>query len=451
MQAISSSYRDNSGFVFKENDIFFRAVNSNYIPVYEKLMTSGLYDKLQEKNLFIAHEEIDVNNSGLAKILIPTQLPFISYAYEWSFSMLKDAAICTLRNALYAFEHGMVLKDANTHNIQFLNGKPILIDSLSFENYVEGESWIAYRQFCECFLAPLLLMKYTSSSMNKLMLAYPNGIPLSVCKSLLPWKAKINMNVYLHVVLATKIITKLEVESNKKTTHFSKLKFKNLLKGLYDFVSSLSLPISKTTWDDYYAETILSKTYLEEKKKLVYQFLNEIEFKSLVDLGANDGEFSLHFANTDKKIIAIDEDVNCIERLYNLCKEKKITNVHPLINDLTTPTPAIGWNNDERENISSRIHADVTLALALIHHLAIANNVPLPKILSYFHSLSPYLVIEFVAKEDAKVKALLRHRKDIFDDYTLADFKNYVKPLFEILNEQKVGNEERWLFLLKRK
>ena len=171
----------------------------------------------------------------------------------------------------------------------------------------------------------------------------------------------------------------------------------------------------------------------------------------MVDLGANDGEFSLHFANTDKKIIAIDEDVNCIERLYNLCKEKKITNVHPLINDLTTPTPAIGWNNDERENISSRIQSEVTLALALIHHLAIANNVPLPKILSYFHSLSPYLVIEFVAKEDAKVKELLRHRKDIFDDYKLADFKNYVKPLFEILKEQKVGNEERWLFLLKRK
>jgi hypothetical protein len=449
MQAIPASYRDNAGYVFQHNNTIYRLINENFLPTYNKWMHNGLYKKLTEKHLLVSHTEV-LNNTGKNGIVIQPQLiPTISYAYEWSFSMLQDAAICTLQNALVALQFDMILKDANTHNIQFLQGRPVLIDTLSFDNYLEGESWVAYRQFCECFLAPLVLMKYTNANMNKLLLAYPNGIPLAICKALLPIKARWNLNVYLHIIMASKVQS-ANNNDTVRTPALPKQKLITLLNGLKSFVQSLKIPNAKTTWDNYYAETILSKNYLESKKQIVHQFVDSIPFNSMVDLGANDGEFSMHYANKQKKIIALDEDINCIERLYNNCKTQKVTNVMPLINDLTTPSPAIGWGNAERDAITNRIQSDVCLALALIHHIAIANNVPLENIINYLKGISPYLVIEFVAKEDAKVQELLKHRKDIFDQYTLADFKKIISKHYQILQEQKVGNEHRWMFLLKR-
>ncbi|MBP6456150.1 MAG: class I SAM-dependent methyltransferase [Chitinophagaceae bacterium] len=416
MQILPSSFRDNSGFVFKENEVFYRTVLKNYEPSYNKLMQSGLYEKLISKQLFIPHEEIENEkiNNDVIKILKPAQLNFISYAWEWSFSMLKDAALCTLENAIIAINFGMILKDANTHNIQFVNGKATLVDSLSFEIYDEKKHWIAYRQFCESFLAPLLLQKYNHAAMNKLLIAYPNGIPLEICNRLLPAKAKWNLNVFLHIYLPSKLKNK---KQETKTPDFSKQKMSNLLQGLKSFVENVSLKKDKTVWDDYYTDTILNKTYLEDKKKLVAIFLSKISFNSMLDLGANDGEFSLPFANSDKKIISVDIDENCIERLYLYCKKNKIKNIHTVINNLAFPSPAIGWRNEERENIHDRIKTDVTLVLALIHHLAIAENIPLKKIVDYFYSLSPFLIIEFVEKTDAKVQELLKFRKDIFEDY----------------------------------
>ncbi len=450
MEIHPSSFRDNSGFVFKENNIFYRTVLKNYEPSYNKLIQSGLYKKLISKQLFIPHDEIESKkiNNDIVKILKPMQLNFISYAWEWSFSMLKDAALCTLENAITGLDFGMILKDANTHNIQFVQGKATLIDSLSFEIYNEKQHWMAYRQFCESFLAPLLLQKYNHAAMNKLLIAYPSGIPLKICNQLLPAKAKWNLNVFLHIYLPAKIKNK---KNEKKTPDFSKQKMTTLLQGLKSFVKNLELKKDKTVWDDYYAKTILNATYLEEKKKLVSDFLSKISFNSILDLGANDGEFSLPFANSDKKIISVDIDENCIERLYLHCKKHKIKNINAIINNMANPSPALGWRNEERNNLHDRIKTDVTLALALIHHLAIAENIPLKKIVDYFYSLSPYLIIEFVEKNDAKVQELLKFRKDIFDDYNAENFKKIVREKYEILEEEIVGNEKRILFLLKRK
>lgn len=366
--------------------------------------------------------------------------------------MLQDAALCTLENALIALDADMILKDANTFNIQFLNGAPLLIDTLSFERYVEGESWIAYRQFCEHFLAPLVLMKYCNTSLIKLMTAYPNGIPLDICKSMLPLKARFNLNVYLHIFLQSKLSTSSSGAKHSSTERtFSKAKLLTLLNGLRDFIQSLQPNKDQTVWDHYYNETILSQHYLNEKKKLVSSYLQTIPFNTLLDLGANEGQFSILYQNTDKQIIALDEDRNCIEKLYRHCRQQQIKNILPLVCDLTAPSPCIGWNLDERPSIFQRINADVSLALALVHHLAIANNIPLEKIISFLASLSTYLIIEFVPKEDPKVKQLLANRNDIFDQYTLTHFRSLVEDGFEIVKEDMIESTERILFLLKRK
>ncbi len=452
LHAINASFRDRSGFVFTHQGQYYRTVHQVYQADYDKLMKSGLYESLVAKKLFIPHKEVHdfTTKENVYRIIKPQQLSLISYAAEWSFSMLQDAALCTLSNALEALKHDMILKDANTFNIQFVEGKPLLIDSLSFESYVEGEPWIAYKQFCECFLAPLLLMKYTHASLHTLFVAYPNGIPIPIVVSLLPFKAKLNLHVYLHIFMQAGY--QQAQKKIKKVAHqFSRQKLTHLLQGLFDFVTGLKLTKDKTVWDDYYEGTILSKQYLDDKKVKVKSLLDKISFHTLLDLGANEGEFSLMFKNTDKQIIALDEDRNCIEKLYIKCRHEGIKNIQVLIANLTTPTPALGWNHTERTALFSRIQADVTLSLALIHHLAIANNIPLSGIFEFLLPISEYHIIEFVGKNDPKVQQLLEHRKDIFDEYTITHFKQLAQEKFVLLEEVPFPDMDRCLFLLKRK
>ncbi len=447
-----ASFRDNSGFIFKKDDRFYRFVSPVYETHYSRLMSSGLYDELVKKNKLIPHQELTETTAFDfydGRILLPEQIPFISYPYEWSFDMYKDASLLTLQVAMISLQKEMILKDATPFNIQFYKGRPVFIDTLSFENYEEGKLWIAYRQFCECFLGPLLLMHYCHPDCNKLFAVYPNGIPMDVLASLLPKRSKWNMNTQLHVHLQAKFSGKSKQKAADEN-NFSKKKLELLLKGLESFVQKLSLKKIKTTWADYYTDTILGDDYLQAKTKLVQSFISDIDFKSVIDLGANDGHFSL-LLNKDKQVVATDADSNCINQLYLKIKNENRTNVLPLINNLTTPSPAIGWANAERESLTTRLKSDLVLALALIHHLAIANNVPLKLIAVWLKPMGQYLIIEFVPKSDEKVKLLLQNRQDIFDTYSLEHFKNIFTADFEILKEEKVGNTERFLFLMKRK
>jgi hypothetical protein len=447
-----ASYRDNSGFVFKQNDKVYRYIHPNYELHYRQLMNSGLYDELVKTKKLISHQEITETaefNFADGKVLLPEQLPFISYPYEWSFDMWKDAALLTLQIALVALKKEMILKDATPFNVQFVNGKPLFIDTLSFENYEAGKPWIAYHQFSECFLAPLLLMHYCHPDTNKLFTVYPNGIPMDVLVGLLPKRSKWNMGTFLHVHLQAKFAGK-QKQKGKNENNFSKQKLELLLKGLESFVQKLSPKKVKTTWDDYYSDTILGDDYLNAKTTLVKSFSNFVDFKSVIDLGANDGHFSLLF-NEDKKVIATDADCNCINELYLKIKKESITNILPLVNDLTTPSPAIGWANAERESITGRLKADLVLALALVHHLAIAKNVPLRFIAGWLQPMGEHLIIEFVPKDDEKVKLLLQSRKDIFDNYSLENFRSIFAEKYKIVKEEKVGNTNRILFLMTSK
>jgi ribosomal protein L11 methylase PrmA len=244
---------------------------------------------------------------------------------------------------------------------------------------------------------------------------------------------------------------KKQASASQKKQGMSKQKLTHLLYGLKSCVQQLHLKKTKSTWDDYYEATILSEDYLQEKKDIASAMLATISFEKILDMGTNKGEFAILFQQQAKQIIATDFDANCIESLYTYCKTKGYTNILPLIMDSTNPSPSIGWNNTERPSFLQRISADITFALALIHHLAIANNIPLQQIVQLFHSMSRYVLIEFVPKSDPKVKALLQHRKDIFERYTLEYFKQEVAKLFVVLQQKQITNTERILFLLERK
>ena len=418
-------------------------------------MDSGLYQQLTGKGWLIRHTEATTDfdlTPPRAMVILPEQINVISYAYEWSFEMWKDAALLTLAIAKASLDNGMVLKDATPFNVQFVNGRPVFIDTLSFEIYADGKPWIAYRQFCECFLAPLLLQQYCHRDMGKLFLLYPDGVPLDMLTTLLPKAAKWNLHNYLHIYLQAAIKgNKKDIYGQKKETHFSKQKMLLLINGLIGYVTKLRLKTSKSTWDDYYNATILSAGYLQEKTRLVQKFLATIAFESMVDLGANDGYFSLLFKNTGRQIVAVDGDANCINELYKTIRSQKITNILPLISTLQNPSPAIGWANRERDAFSERVKGDIVLALALVHHLAVAGNVPLNFIANWLAPMCKYLLIEFVPKTDEKVQLLLQNREDIFLNYTVTDFEKIFSQKFEVLLREKVAGTERILYLMQRR
>lgn len=451
----SASFRDPSGFIFKQSGKIYRAINLSYKADYDFLMSSGLYERLINENLLIPHSEINEVNkthSDIYKIIQPEEIRFISYPYEWSFSQLKDAALLTLRLQKIAIEYGMILKDASSFNIQFWEGQPIFIDTLSFEKYVEGEPWIAYRQFCTHFLATLLLMKYRDLKMNRLLSLFIDGIPLDLTKSLLPlisfFKVSYFSHIYLHSLSETYASSK---SIEKRKLNITKNGILGLVENLEKSIRNINLKVKKSVWRDYYSDNNYQKKEFENKQKIINEYLSLINPKTIIDLGANTGLFSRIASGKGIYTISSDFDPYCVELNSIEVKKKKEKNILPLLIDLTNPSPSLGWHNVERDSFIKRNKVDAVLALALIHHLLISNNVPFENLILLFSELSDYLIIEFVPKEDIQVKSLLVNRKDIYASYNQAHFEEIFKQKYDIIKKNIITESERTLYLMKLK
>ncbi len=454
---LGSSYRDPSGFIFNTDGEIYRQIHHSYKNNYDFLMQSGLYNHLVSSGDLIPHTETDLAlEAGVYKIIKPKLVPFISYPYEWCFSQLKAAALLTLKIQKTALQFGMTLKDATAFNIQFIGSSPILIDTLSFEKYSQGKPWVAYKQFCEHFLAPLALYAFTDERLNKLSLANINGIPLDLATKLLPFSAKIKPAIFLHIIMHAKSQHKhgaSTLQSKQKTT-FSMTSFQGLLDSLETCIKNLSWKNNPSVWGDYYnQETCHSynQVALLSKKNLVSKFLEVAKTTTLWDIGANAGVFSRLAAEKGISVISMDFEADVIEQSYLVNKKEGIINILSLVIDLINPSPAIGWHNQERDSIFNRPHPDTVLALALVHHLALTNNLPLLMIAKFFSDLSEKLIIEFVPKEDKQTQTLLQNREDIFLLYTEKDFELEFSKFFNIIEKEIIPDSKRSLYLMIKK
>jgi len=456
-QRVSSSFRDPNGFMFVRDGVLYRQVNQSYMSEYSQLVESGLYNKLTEAGLLVSHTETDVpaaNPDSVFKIIQPEYLPFISYPYEWSFGMLKIAARTTLAIQKRALKAGMTLKDASAYNIQFVRSKATLIDSLSFDIYNEGEPWVAYRQFCQHFLAPLALMAYTDIRLNQLLRVYIDGVPLDLASRLLPFRSRLNLGLLTHLHLHARL-QKQHADQTAKRKSTSARMTKQAMLGLIDSldatVKKLTWKPAGTEWGEYYEITNYSKKAFQHKKELVSEWISRVEPRSVWDLGANDGTFSRLASDRGIFTLAFDIDPAAVEQNYRNAKSKKEQNILPLLLDLTNPSPSFGWHNRERDSLLERGPADLVLVLALIHHLAISNNVPLPQLADFFADAGKWLVIEFVPKSDSQVQKLLATRKDIFTDYTRESFEEAFSERFSICEKVPIEESERFLYLMEKK
>ena len=451
---LSASFRDPSGFLFSRDGVLYRQVNHKYEQEYARLMESGLYEKLVKAGLLIPHVEVDqapVEAEAAYKIIQPEHVPFISYPYEWSFGQLKDAALATLTIQRRALKAGMSLKDASAYNIQFVRGKATLIDTLSFEIYKEAQPWVAYRQFCQHFLAPLALMALRDIRLNQLLRVYIDGVPLDLASGLLPAKTRFNFGLLTHIHLhagAQKKYSGAEVKS--RTGTMSKQAMTGLIDSLDSTIRKLDWKPGGTEWGNYYDITNYSDAAFEHKKQLVREWSTKVKPALIWDLGANNGVFSRVAGEEGAFVVSSDIDPAAVEQNYRQMKSEKAENLMPLLLDLTNPSPSIGWANEERDSFAARGPADMVLALALIHHLAISNNVPLLQLAGFFAAYGRWLLIEFVPKSDSQVQKLLVSREDIFTNYTREGFESAFRTQFKICESVNVRESERVLYLMER-
>ncbi len=459
LSKVNASFRDPSGYVYCDENKVFRTINHSYQKDWECAVSSNLLEKLKAKKQIISFKYADTifdkpDFDNVMKVLEVEKIPFITYPYEWSFPQLKEAALLTLEIQKEALMHGMTLKDASAYNVQFLHGKAIFIDLLSFEIYKENSPWQAYRQFCMHFLAPLALQSY-DYRLTRLSSLWIDGIPLDIAWKMLPSKAAFSGGLQLHLHLHARAEKKYE-DGNiaAKNTHKNSLSKKNLFElidSLIRTIKALPMPKEIGEWAEYYDNTNYSSISQKQKEALVIKNAQKFSGTLAFDLGANTGKYSTIISDYFDDVVAADIDSTAVARYYNNLPKK---NILPIVLDLANPSPAIGWACDERMAITQRQKASFITALALTHHLFFTAGIPWNEQAKFFSTLlkeQGALLVEFVGKQDSQVQHMLSTRDDIFTEYHLEAFRESFAHYFFEEEVQDIEGSHRKLFTFIKK
>ena len=450
-----SSFRDSFGQVFYYEKKIFRTVNFDAKKEYEYCRDNAILKKSIENDYLVETNEVDKkifdNNFLDAQYILESKkIPHISYPYEWSFSQLKSAALHHLKFQKFLFDQGAVLRDASAYNIQFVGSKPIFIDVLSIKKYEEGEYWVAYKQFCENFLNPLLLRSLKGITHNNWFRGSLEGISTIDFNKLLNFKEKLSFKILTHVTLQAKLIQKAIDEPTKSTKRlknlnkFSKNSYLGIINQFYNWIKNLDIKKNKTIWDNYSKKNTYSSLEIKKKEELVRSFINKYKPLKLLDLGCNNGQFSkISIDSGAKYVIGYDFDHNAIDEAFGQIKR---SNFLPLFLDAANPTPNQGWMQRERKGFIERNKSNAVIALAFKHHLAIAKNIPLEQILEWITSLAPIGLIEFVPKSDETIVRMLENRDDIFINYNKDNFEKILMSTSKIINQNIVSDSGRTLY-----
>lgn len=401
----------------------------------------------------VSQDEIAI--AGAKYVLEHPRLNYISYPYEWSFSLLRQAALFHLELQLELLEQGVALSDATAFNIQFVGPKPIFIDHLSLRPYKEGEFWLGHKQFCEQFLNPLLLRSQLDVPHNAWYRGSPDGIPIELMARLLPWQSRLSWRALANVILPARFQSGATSDAQPKFSAEGKtlprIAFAGMLRQLRNWIADLApRNADRTVWASYSSTTTYDDDETVAKRAFIESFVRTEKPKSVIDLGCNTGDYSeLSLAAGAEQVIGFDFDHQALDTAYSRAVEKKL-NFLPLFLDASNPSPTQGWRERERPGFSARMKADAVLALAFEHHLTIAKNAPMAQVIGWITAMAPTGVIEFVPKGDPTVRKMLLLREDIFPDYTAEVFEKELSQVATITGQSVVSKSGRTLFSYRR-
>lgn len=453
------SYRDPGSRVFHQDGQVFRFIDERSLRNWERLSKTRFYSDGVESGRIIATElESDFPLAladGWAAVLRHERVPIISYPYEWTFSMLQEAALLQLDLLLSALDEGMILKDSTPFNVQWRGTSPVFIDIGSFEVLEDGDVWVGYRQFLAQYLYPLMLTANVGIPFQPWLRGQPDGLTAEQMKNVMSKRDLMRKSGVLHVALLARSERNQagagrDVRSEFREAGFSKEMIENNVNGLRKTIAGLSWEAGTTRWNKYAIDCDHVALQRDAKASFVAETLSGRTQSLVWDLGANDGHFSRIAAETADDVLALDSDSAVLDDLFRSLKSDGPVNILPLVQDVADPSPGIGWRGTERPPLDERSSPDVVLCLAVIHHLVIGRNIPLRAVIEWFGDLGAEIVLEWVAPDDPMVLSLTANRKphEVHRDYSEDHLRAYLRERFTIAREEELPGGTRRLFAL---
>jgi SAM-dependent methyltransferase len=454
------SFRDPESRVFYADDSVFRALSAEGLEDFEALAGTGL---LEDERL-VRTERADgaaIPGGLLAKeaagVLRHELIPFVSYPYEWPFSMLKDAALTQLDLLLAALEKDMVLKDSSPYNVQWRGAKPVFVDVGSFERLREGEPWVGYRQFCMLYLYPLLLQAAKDVQFHPWLRGSIDGIKPQEMANLLSLRDRFRRglftNVFLHARLERRYADRgAEVKRDIKKAGFRKEMLVANVRKMRKLVGRLEWSPPEGVWVAYGERNSYTDDDARRKDEFVREVATAGDWSLVWDLGCNNGRYSRIAAEGARYVVAVDADQGPVELLYRTLRDEGEERILPLTMNLADPSPGLGWRGLERKAMPDRGTPDLVLALALVHHVAISANVPVSEFIDYLGSLGSSLVIEFPTRDDPMVQKLLGPKREgLHPDYDRDFFERTLAAAFDVERSEELESGTRVLYFARPK
>lgn len=454
------SYRDRSSKVFYQGKTVLRALDARALENWERLAQTRFFADFTDRGHLISTKRLDHLPERLPPgqdwraVLVHERIPFVSYPYEWTFGMLRDAALLHLELLASALEEGMILKDSSAYNVQWIGPRPVFIDIPSFEPLAAGETWIGYRQFCMMFLYPLMLQAYRGVPFQPWLRGAIDGIePEAMARLLGPfafWRRGVLAHVLLHARLQRKQSwQKQDTRESLRRAGFNAELIKINVKRLRRLVGRLNWKPARSTWSGYVETHSYPPSDYQMKADFVRRAAARRHRPLVWDLGGNTGDFSRIVAEFADTVVLIDGDGPAMERVYRHLRDEGEKRVLPLYINLSDPSPDRGWRGAERKTLERRGRPDLVMALALIHHLVIGANIPLSDFVAWLADLNASTLVEFVTREDEMVQQLLRNRNDPFPDYDLARFEALLPHRFTVVERMPLKDGRRIIYYLE--
>jgi SAM-dependent methyltransferase len=457
----SGSFRDREGRVYRCGERILRGLSERSLGYFHDLGETRFFRAALSAGRVVGTRQVELDQVPLpaeargqwAGFLEHDRVPVISYPYEWSFSMLKAAALLQLDLLAAALEEDWTLKDSTPYNVQFVDGRPVFIDIPSFEPLAPGEPWVGRRQFCELYLFPLMLQAYKDIPFQPFLRSSIDGVSLHTANGIFGLRDRLRPGVLGNVWLQAKLdrrlgSTRADVRSDLKAAGFNKELIRANVRKLHKLVSRLQWRQGQSEWGDYRHFHNYSESDHAAKEDFIRQAVQTSQVSTVWDIGCNTGQFSKVAAAHCDRVVATDIDHLAIERLF--LDPERPDNVLPLLQNVADPSPDWGWRNRERLALDSRSRPDLVLCLALIHHVVITANVPLAEFIEWLAGLAPRLVIEYVSREDDKVQTLLRNKEDRYWDYHRDYLEEQLGKYFTIEQHASLREGARTLYSCRR-